>query len=56
MSIYNPLGQEERVLLNEEMLPGAQEVSFNVAELTKGLYIVKILTDRNTSAKLIVKE
>ncbi|MCF8378668.1 MAG: right-handed parallel beta-helix repeat-containing protein [Bacteroidales bacterium] len=56
LSIFNLLGQEEMILLNEEMLPGAQEVSFNVAELTKGLYIVKLLTDRNTSAKLIVKE
>lgn len=55
LTIFNLIGQEERVLLNEEMLPGQQEVSFDVSELMGGIYIVRLVTDRNSTAKLVVK-
>lgn len=55
LSIFNLLGQEQLILLNKERLPGEQEVSFNVSELNKGIYIVKLISDKTTSSRLIVE-
>ncbi|MBI5471773.1 MAG: T9SS type A sorting domain-containing protein [Ignavibacteriae bacterium] len=42
IKVYNALGQEVRTLLDEELVPGQYELSFNGAGLSSGVYFYKM--------------
>ncbi len=47
IKIYDMLGQEVEVLLNENQTPGTYEVSFNGSQLSSGVYFCKLTSGRN---------
>lgn len=55
LSIFNLLGQEEVVLLDETRMPGEQEVSYDVSSLKSGMYLLRLSAIRISSAKLLVQ-
>lgn len=42
LNVYDALGNEITILVNEEKSPGEYEVNFNAAELTSGLYFYRL--------------
>ena len=42
LSVYNIIGQEIAILVNEEKEAGAYSIEFNAASLTSGIYIYKL--------------
>ena len=55
ISIYNILGKEDLVLLNETRMAGDQEVQLDISGLTPGVYFVKLASDHIETCKLIVR-
>ncbi|MEO8210945.1 MAG: T9SS type A sorting domain-containing protein, partial [bacterium] len=55
--IYNLLGKEVQVLLNEFLNPGSYKVDFNGNDLSSGIYYYKIVTDDFSDVKkmLLIK-
>lgn len=51
IEIYNALGQ--RVLVNTELLP---EMSISISDLNPGMYSVRILTEKGTEIKKLMKQ
>jgi hypothetical protein len=55
LRIYDMLGREVAVLVNEEKAPGIYEVKFDVSELSSGVYIYRLTTkDFTASRKMLV--
>ena len=53
--VYNILGQEVRVLANEEFQPGKYTVDFNATDLTSGIYIYRFIgQDVNYTKKMVL--
>jgi hypothetical protein len=42
LSVYNILGQQVAVLVNEVLESGVHTINFNASELNSGMYIYKI--------------
>ena len=55
ISIYNALGQQALLLLDEERPAGDQQISFDVSLLSRGLYLLSIEGDKSYTRKLIVR-
>ncbi|HJY63004.1 MAG TPA: S8/S53 family peptidase [Ignavibacteria bacterium] len=57
LNIYDILGREVQSLVNEELKPGAYEISFNASNLSSGIYFYKITSGIYTDVKkmMIVK-
>ena len=51
LKIYDILGSEIRILVNEEMSPGVYSVQFNADDLPSGLYIYELTTSKFTQTK-----
>ena len=55
LAVYDILGREIKVLVNEKKEPGSYEVSFNAENLSSGIYIYRIETpDFTKSQKMIL--
>ncbi len=55
--VYDILGREVKVLMNEYKHPGTYEVNFDASELSSGIYFYSLQTQRGTETKrmLLVK-
>lgn len=51
LSVFNLVGQEIGVLVNEKQSAGNYEVEFNASELTSGIYLYKLQINGFTSVK-----
>jgi hypothetical protein len=51
IKIYNILGQELRLLINQMMNPGTYNVSFDASSLTSGVYFYSLTVDNFTQVK-----
>ncbi len=51
IKIFNILGQELRVLVNQMMNPGTYDVSFDASSLTSGVYFYSLSVDNFTQVK-----
>lgn len=49
IKVYDVLGKEVAVLVNEELNPGFYSVKFNASDLSSGLYFYTMKTDKFTS-------
>jgi len=54
ISIYNILGNEIKVLVNEEKDPGDYEISFDAREIASGVYFYKISTGKFSQIKKMI--
>ncbi|RPI62808.1 MAG: T9SS C-terminal target domain-containing protein [Ignavibacteriales bacterium] len=54
ISVFNLLGEEIAVLINEEKTQGNYKVEFNGANLTSGVYFYKMQTEEYTSTKKFI--
>ena len=52
--IYDILGREIKVLVNEKKEPGNYEVSFDAKDLSSGIYIYRIETKNFTKSQKMV--
>jgi len=57
LKIYDALGREVETLVNEQLVPGTYEVTFDGTSLTSGLYFYKLTTDgfAETKRMLLIK-
>lgn len=51
LKIYNAIGEEVGVLVNENLQPGTYESSFNGSNLTSGIYFYRLQTENFTETK-----
>jgi D-alanyl-D-alanine carboxypeptidase len=54
LTIYDVLGREVAVLVNEKKAPGSYEVQFNASRLASGVYIYRLTSDRFVESKRMV--
>jgi len=54
ITIYDILGREVRVLVNEEKTPGVYEVKFDARNLASGVYFYTIRTPQNFQSKKMI--
>jgi len=54
LSIYNMLGEEIHVLVNRRQNAGRYSVRFDGSELSSGIYLYKLLTDKYTEVKKLI--
>jgi hypothetical protein len=57
LKVYDVLGKEVAILVNEEKQPGVYEVNFNASELSSGIYFYKITSGNFTGVRkmLLIK-
>ena len=53
LSVYNTLGQEVAVLVNDELNSGTHTIKWDAGNLSSGIYFYKFLTDNNVTTKRI---
>ena len=51
LAVYDILGREVAVLVNEPKMPGEYTVTFNAAELPSGVYFYRLTAGGHTAAK-----
>ncbi|HMN17434.1 MAG: T9SS type A sorting domain-containing protein [Ignavibacteriota bacterium] len=51
LKVYDSLGREIRVLINEEKKAGFYKVDFDASDLTSGIYFYKLSTDNFSAAR-----
>ena len=54
LKIYDLLGKEVAVLLNEKLQPGTYQVQFNAENLTSGIYYYRLKTDSFSETKKLI--
>ncbi|MDO8549941.1 MAG: family 10 glycosylhydrolase [Ignavibacteria bacterium] len=54
LKVYNLLGQEIAVLLNDYRNAGYHEIFFDASQLASGIYIYRLITDNFTSSKKMI--
>ncbi len=54
LSVYNVIGQEIAVLVNEEKEAGTYNIEFNAANLSSGIYIYKLQSKNFTETKKMI--
>lgn len=52
LKVYNVLGKEVAILVNEEKSPGVYEVQFNAGKLSSGVYFYKLSTASGSYSKI----
>jgi len=57
LTVYNVLGQQVAVLVNQNLQPGTYEVNWNAADLTSGVYFYTLKTEEYSKTKkmLLIK-
>jgi polyvinyl alcohol dehydrogenase (cytochrome) len=55
LMVYDPLGKEIEMLLNEEMKEGEYKISWDSGSLPNGPYVVRIMTPTYSDVKMISK-
>jgi len=51
LKVYDILGNEVAILVNEEKEPGYYEIDFNASNISSGVYIYRLTADKFTSTK-----
>lgn len=54
LKVYDVLGAEVMILVNEEQEAGYKEVKFNAGNLASGMYIYRLVTDNYSSTKKLM--
>jgi hypothetical protein len=54
LTVFDVLGREITVLVNEELYPGVYEYKFDATGLESGVYFYKIETFRYTETKRMI--
>jgi hypothetical protein len=54
LSVFNLLGQEVEILVNEDLKAGEYEVTFNALKLTSGVYFYRITADGFSQTRKMV--
>ncbi|MBE2226118.1 MAG: T9SS type A sorting domain-containing protein, partial [Ignavibacteria bacterium] len=54
LKIYDVLGKEIAVLVNEELKPGIYEINWNAENLPSGVYFYSLITNEFTQTKKMV--
>ncbi|MCB0724522.1 MAG: SBBP repeat-containing protein [Ignavibacteriae bacterium] len=54
LAVYDLLGKEVAVIVNENLKPGSYEVDFSAAELPSGTYFYRLITNGFTETKRMV--
>jgi hypothetical protein len=54
LNIYNSLGQEVAVLVNEQLRPGTYEAEWNAADYASGIYYYKLTAGEFSETKKMV--
>jgi len=55
LTIYNVLGQEVNILLNQTMNAGSHTIKWNAANLSSGIYFYRLETpEKQITKKLVV--
>ena len=54
LSVYNSLGQEIKILVDERLNPGTYNVSFDGTNLSSGFYLYRLQTSRFSDTKKMV--
>ncbi len=54
LKVYDVLGAEVMILVNEEQEAGYKEVKFNAGNLASGMYIYSLVTDNYSSTKKLM--
>ncbi len=52
--IYDILGKEIQILVNEQLQPGTYEVTFDGSNLPSGIYFYKLTSGNFTATKKLV--
>jgi hypothetical protein len=52
--VYDILGREIAILVNEQLKPGTYEISWDASQYASGIYFYKLMTDEFTEAKKMV--
>jgi hypothetical protein len=57
LKVYDVLGNETALLLNEEKQPGYYQLTFDAGSLSSGIYFYKLLVGNNfvTKKMLLIK-
>jgi hypothetical protein len=51
LKVFNILGQEVAILVNQNMQPGKYSVDFNASELSSGVFVYQLTAGTYTSTK-----
>jgi hypothetical protein len=54
IKIYDVLGREVAVLVNEQLKPGEYEISWNAGKFSSGIYFYKLAAGDYSEAKRMV--
>ena len=54
MIVYNILGKEIAVLVNEKLSAGSYEVDWNASDYPSGVYFYKLITEEFTNTRKMV--
>ena len=54
LKVYDVLGREVAMLVNEEKMPGTYDVTFNAGDLASGVYIYRMTTGEFTATRRMV--
>jgi hypothetical protein len=54
LKIYDVLGKEIAVLVNEQLKPGIYEIDWNAENLPSGVYFYSLITNEFTQTKKMV--
>jgi photosystem II stability/assembly factor-like uncharacterized protein len=54
LKVYNVLGKEVRILVNEEKSAGSHSIEFNASNLSSGIYIYELRSNEFTSMKKLI--
>lgn len=54
IKIFDALGREVKMLINEQLNPGRYEVTFDGSQLASGFYICQLRTDKYTDSKKLI--
>ena len=54
LKVYDMLGKEIAVIVNETLLPGNYEVEFNASNLTSGIYFYELQSNNFREVKKMV--
>jgi hypothetical protein len=52
--VYNVLGREAAVLVNEQLKPGVYEVEFDASNYPSGVYFYRLTSDKFTQSRTMV--
>jgi hypothetical protein len=54
LKVYDMLGREVQTLINETKQPGTYQALFNGTNLSGGVYIYKLSSNKNTSVNKMI--